>query len=114
NLFSYVHNDPLNFRDPRGTDLWGVTGGVAGGAAVGGAGLMGTASYMYGLNLGGRKPKVGGAASFGISAGPDYRYPQSKEPSGGLGAAFGAGGGFFWSNAKSFCDLAGPLSHNIS
>ena len=109
NLYGYVANSPLNFRDPQGTDLVGLTGGVSGGGAVGGLGIVGTASYMVGINTSGRKPKVGGAGSFGISAGPDYRYPKSREPSGGLGAGIGAGGGLFWSNAKSFCELAGPF-----
>ncbi len=68
---------------------------------------------MIGMNTSGRKPKIGGAGSLGFGAGPDYSYPKSREPSGGLGAMAGAGGGVFWSNAKSFRHLAGPFDTTI-
>jgi RHS repeat-associated protein len=121
NLYAYVENSPLNFSDPFGLDLWGLTGGGTAGAAVGGAGIMGTGSYMIGFNdhnTGGRKVSLGGAGSFGFSGGDTYSYPDQSEErnptrGGGLGATLGAGGGVFWSNAKSFADLKGTFETTI-
>jgi RHS repeat-associated protein len=117
NLYAYVRNAPINYIDPLGQDLVGVTGGAGAGAAVGGLGLIGTVNYSLGYNLGCRcnegEAVIGGAGSAGFSAGENYSYPSSDTIGGGLGATFGAGAGGFWSNAVSFKDLAGPFETTI-
>ena len=116
NLFGYVTNNPLRWKDPLGHDLFGVIGGANGGAAVGGLGILGTGSYMIGVNGDcGCKDysSIGGAGSFGFSAGGDYGYPEKRGPGGGLGAMIGAGGGFFWSNVKNFGELVGTFETTI-
>ena len=115
NLYSYVRNRPETFVDPLGHDLWGFVGGAGGGAAVGGLGIMGSASYLIGANdnNGESGPSYGGAGNVGLAAGPQYGYPSNPDGSGGLGAMFGAGGGLFWSNARHFRDLAGRFETTI-
>jgi RHS repeat-associated protein len=106
NLFGYVENRALTFKDPFGEDLFGITGGGSGGAAVGGLAIMGTAGYMVGWNTNcdcDGETSMGGAGNVGISAG-EYGYPLPQKNSAGLGATIGAGGGLFWSNAPNYAD----------
>lgn len=114
NLYGYVKNMPTRFIDPLGHDLWGVVGGGAAGAAVGGAGVMGSAGYLVGINDhdGNAGLSYGGAGTVGVGAG-EYGYPTARESSGGLGLMAGVGGGLFWSNARSFDDLKGTFSSTI-
>ncbi|HKR61293.1 MAG TPA: RHS repeat-associated core domain-containing protein [Pyrinomonadaceae bacterium] len=116
NLYGYVGNNPLNFKDPFGRDLLGVTGGGSAGAAVGGLGIMGNAGYLIGVNSNcGCENEIsyGGAGNIGIAAGPQYGYPEQRDGSGGLGATFGAGAGLFWSNAPSYTSLAGEFATTL-
>ena len=97
NMYSYVENKVLNFKDPTGQDLFGVTGGGTAGGAVGGLGIIGTGGYLMGYNTNcgcEGETSIGGAGNIGISAG-GYGYPSNRDNSGGLGATAGVGGGLF-------------------
>ncbi len=116
NMYGYVGNDPINFKDPMGRDLFGVTGGGTAGTAVGGLGIIGNTGYLVGFNTNcGCQDEIsyGGAGNLGIAAGEGYSYPAGGDNSGGLGASLGAGGGLFWSNAPSYSSLAGAFASTI-
>jgi hypothetical protein len=108
NFYSYVNNDPLRFTDPKGRDIYGVTGGGA--ASIGlGDGGAGSASYLVGFNSTPCGLSFGGAGSVGgfFGTGRGLGYPDDKGAVVGGGA--GAGGGIVYSNASSFDELAGPF-----
>jgi RHS repeat-associated protein len=82
NLFAYVGNDPVNFRDPRG--LWTVGAFVSGGAGLG-WGVGGGAAVVGSSSDGGLLGTLGSGAAYGA----------------------GVGGGLQFTNADSVQDLTG-------
>jgi RHS repeat-associated protein len=120
NLYSYVKDNPVMYTDPLGHDLFGITGGGSGGAAIGGLGIIGTANYSIGINsdCSCGDFTTGGAGSLGLDLGPGLDYPSQGRDSrdyssGGFGATLGAGGGVFWSNARHFDELKGQFETTI-
>jgi hypothetical protein len=95
NLYGYVGNNPVNFYDPYGLIGWGVVGGVSGTLGFG-PGWSGTASagvgFFFGPNSNGTPASLGGYTSSGLSMPDSY---------GNIGAAAGAGGGFFITDADN-------------
>jgi len=104
NLYAYVRNDPQDYIDPFGRDLWGLTGGLAvfGGSPEGAGGEV---SGIAGMNT--RDGSGGTALSYG------YFMTNTSHDGLAVGAAAGGGGGIFWSNAKDFNDLAGRFKTTV-
>lgn len=100
NFYAYAGNSPINFIDPSGLDLFGVTAGASAfGGIIKGAG--GEVSTVTGYNTStGRFGTASGAGVF-------------SENGHAAGTAAGVGGGLFWSNADSFYDLQGAFNTTL-
>jgi hypothetical protein len=115
NLYAYVWNSPSNFRDPLGEWGFGLSGGASAGAGLG-AGAVGSVGGGLGL-FGGNGLNVGAFGTAGGFAGLGPYGPRYPDPAGSrsgdtgyvLGYGASAGGGAFWTNAKSVCALKGPF-----
>ncbi|MGH9906311.1 MAG: RHS repeat domain-containing protein, partial [Pyrinomonadaceae bacterium] len=112
NFYTYTANDPINYIDPLGHQMVGVTGGISGAGGAGALSAGGTGSVMSGVVYGDQGIRTGGAVSGGAYAfsGSDPANPGSGFGQGSaLGAHAGAGVGLFFSNATSFDQLLGEF-----
>jgi RHS repeat-associated protein len=118
NLYRYVWNSAINFRDPLGKWGVGATGGASagGGAGWGGGSTGGAGIGVFGGGPGGVNVGVTGTTgSFGGGLNNGGAYPGFPEggKNGVVGAYAGFGGGGFMTNAKSACQLQGPFDTTI-
>jgi RHS repeat-associated protein len=105
NLYAYVRNAPLRYRDPMG--WWGVGGVVGGNAELGLPVLPGAAAQFtegWGLFGGGCHGIRDDAF---VSAGA-FATPMTLGERITLGAYAGFGGGWFFTNATNVSQIGGP------
>lgn len=110
NLYGYVANNPMYWRDPSGLHIGGITGGGSAwlGAVVGG-GATGGSMIGYSSDDG-----IGASTSGGYFLGPGKTPTDVSQHSGwAVGGGFGAGGGFFYSNANKWSELEGDFSTTL-
>jgi RHS repeat-associated protein len=114
NFYSYTGNDPINFTDPFGHQMIGVTGGVSGAAGAGSLSAGGTGSILTGFVFTDQGVRTGGAVGGGVfgfnSSDPASNNTYSFGEGAALGASAGVGGGLFISNATSFSQLGGDFT----
>jgi len=105
NVYAYVHNSPVQYRDPSG--WWGVGGVVGGNAEVGLPVFPGAAaSLLYGWGLfGGGCHGVRDEAFISVGG---FATPTTIGEKIALGAYAGYGGGFFFTNATNVAQIGGP------
>ncbi|MBU4448453.1 MAG: hypothetical protein KKD99_07695, partial [Proteobacteria bacterium] len=120
NLYEFIGNNPVNFADPLGLWMVGITGSQS--VEVGHTfydppyayGIGETGSANIGFSFGkGRELGLESFRSFGwFAGGPyDHGYPNPKAGKLGnfvYGAFAGFGGGFFLSNANCATELESP------
>jgi len=110
NLFGYVGNNPIGWKDPLGLDIVGFSGGASIWGGVPGPSAGGTGGILVGTGSDG----FGSAASYGGFYGPGHTAFDTKNNAGwaaGLGA--GVGPGVFWTNADKWCELGGDFETTI-
>jgi RHS repeat-associated protein len=120
NLYAYVGDDPLGYRDPSG--LYGIAFGPSGSAEAGliGVGGGGNASANVGVFWGGQQGVNWGAwgsAGFFLG-GPGWGIglPPSSGTGWAAGASVGGGFGMTFTNARCSAELRGPfdnMNYNI-
>ncbi len=115
NLYAYVQNAPVGYRDPLGLELVGMT---IGGTFFGGwgatrpatANVAVTGNYLVGLSRSGGC--LGHGAAVGWGAGSWNELTRQGGSVYGLAVAK-LGPGIFYSNAESFGQLQGPSTTTI-
>jgi RHS repeat-associated protein len=104
NLYAYVWNAPVRYRDPIG--WWGVGGVVGGNAQVGLPGLAGAAaSLLYGWGLFGGG--CHGTRDEAFISGGGFVTPMTSAEQMAIGAYAGYGGGIFLTNATDVSQIGG-------